>query len=194
MNTGVKLCIATRTVGQPDRLALVQGPSDLVVVGVKDRARARFRRAGADVLVPRDDGSFAAADDGVGGVQGAVAVDDQAGVPLQHGVRAQRRPQALRDTRRADVPRDVAGELVLGQPERAQRTRNEPARVITDDEEGRAPIAALHVQRGDIVRGEQHEDIMTDWDLCDSCASGPSRRNNSAGGRLRSGPSDDWPA
>ena len=37
-----------------------------------------------------------------------------------------------------------------------------PARVIADDEEGRAAIAALHVQRGDIVRGEQHDRIMTD--------------------------------
>ena len=121
----MKLCIATRTVGRPVACRWSRARSDLVVVGVKDRARARFRRAGADVLVPRDAGPFAAADDGVGGVQGAVAVDDQAGVPLQHGVRAQGRPQALRDTRRADVPRDVAGELVLGQPERAQRTRNE---------------------------------------------------------------------
>ena len=55
--------------------------------------------------------------DRVGGVEGAVAVDDQARVPLQHGVRAQRRPQALRNTRRADVPGDVGGELVLGQTE-----------------------------------------------------------------------------
>ena len=82
MNTGVKLCIATRTVGQPSRLPLVEGRSDLVMVGVKDRARALFRRVGADVLVPRDAGPFAAGDDGVGRVEGAVAVDDQTGVPL----------------------------------------------------------------------------------------------------------------
>jgi len=77
-------------------------------------------------------------------------------------MRAQGRAQTLRDTGCADVPRDVAGKLVLRKPERAQRTRNDAARVITDDEEGRAAIAALHVQRGDIVRGEQHDRIMTD--------------------------------
>ena len=92
----------------PGRLPLVQGGPDLVVVGVKDRARARFRRAGADVWFPGMRVRSLRGDDRVGGVQGAVAVDDQPRVPLQHGVRAQRRPQALRDARRADVPGDVA--------------------------------------------------------------------------------------
>jgi hypothetical protein len=148
--------------GEPAGLARVEGPSDLAVVRVENRPGALFRLGGADVLIPRYFGVLAPPDDRIPNVQRPVAVDDQTGVPLGNGRCAESRSQALGHTGGADVPGDVGAELGLGQPQRAERTRNQSARVVTDDEERRAPIAATEVDRRDVVGGEQHDDIMTD--------------------------------
>ena len=62
---------------EPHRFALVEGPSDFVVVRVKDRPRALFRGAGADVLVARNGVLSLRGTMESPRVQGPVAVDDQ---------------------------------------------------------------------------------------------------------------------
>lgn len=65
----------------------------------------------------------------------AVKIDDQPRIIRKYGVRAKTRLQAASDARCADIPRDMVGQIVVGDTEISERGRKTVARMVTNEDD-----------------------------------------------------------
>ena len=147
---------------------------DAVVVGPEDLGDAGLDLARVEIAVARDLRGFADQRHGAFDLGIAVAVDHQARIALQHERRVEQLRDPLGHLGRAQVPGDMAPPIGLGDPERAQLSRDPVAGVIADQQERRPAIRPDYGHRRRVIGFEKLEI---------GCGHGPRKETPPQGGR-----------
>ena len=128
---------------------------DPVVIGMEDLGCARFDRSLTQTSIAGDDRVLAHLDHEVGGARGAIAIDHEPRVTLQDQGRIEPGGEPARDLRCADVPRNVAFEIGVGQAQRSQPCGQRATPVLAGQEERRRSRRTYDFDRRRIAGDEQ---------------------------------------
>ena len=117
---------------------LVEKTGDLAMIGVEHLPNPGVLAVDRHVPISGNVRGLAQRSDEILRIGRAVAVRHQSRVALQHGGRVQSRRKPPGNLTRADVPRDVALQVLRAETQRSERDGNRPPRVFAGQEQRRA--------------------------------------------------------
>src|ERR1700730_9347571 len=123
---------------------------DAAMVGIEYLLVPRLYRVARQAFVAGNQGRFADARDRTWRARRTIAVDHQPRIALRDQMRVEMFRQRLGDAGNADIPGDMPRQLGCRQPEIAERARDLPAVMIRCQQERRAALGIIFMNRRNI--------------------------------------------